>query len=84
MKRKIKRIAILTGGGDVPGLNAAMRQVVDRARKADIEVLGFRRGWSGLANYRIDGDPEWKSGKRTCPSTCAKRASSIPPTSPTQ
>ncbi len=61
MKRKIKRIAILTGGGDVPGLNSAMRQVVDRARKADIEVLGFRRGWSGLANYRIDGDPEWNS-----------------------
>ena len=59
MKRKIKRIAILTGGGDVPGLNSAMKQVVDRAHKADIEVLGFRRGWGGLANYRIDGDPDW-------------------------
>ena len=61
MKRKIKRIAILTGGGDVPGLNSAMKQVVDRAHKADIEVLGFRRGWGGLANYRIDGDPDWNS-----------------------
>ncbi len=56
---KIKRIAILTGGGDVPGLNNAMKQVVYRAHKAGIEVVGFRRGWGGLVNYRIDGDPEW-------------------------
>ena len=59
MKRKIKRIAILTGGGDVPGLNSAMKQVVFRAHKADIEVWGFRRGWGGLSNYRPDGDPDW-------------------------
>lgn len=59
MKRKIKRIAILTGGGDVPGLNNAIKQVVYRAHKVGIEVLGFRRGWGGLANYRIGGDPEW-------------------------
>jgi 6-phosphofructokinase len=59
MKRKIKRIALLTGGGDVPGLNSAMKQVVYRAHKADIEVWGFRRGWGGLANYRADGDPDW-------------------------
>ena len=56
---KIKKIAILTGGGDVPGLNNAMKQVVYRAHKAGIEVVGFRRGWGGLLNYRIDGDPEW-------------------------
>lgn len=56
---KIKKIAILTGGGDVPGLNNAMKQVVYRAHKAGIEVVGFRRGWGGLVNYRIDGDPEW-------------------------
>ena len=61
MKRKIQKIALLTGGGDVPGLNSAMRQVVSRAHKADIEVLGFRRGWGGLANYRIDGDPAWNN-----------------------
>jgi len=59
MRRRIKRIAILTGGGDVPGLNSAIKQVVYRAHKEDIEVLGFRRGWDGLANYRIDGDPDW-------------------------
>ena len=59
MGGKVKRIAILTGGGDVPGLNSAMKQVVYRAHKAGIEVVGFRRGWGGLVNYRIDGDPEW-------------------------
>jgi ATP-dependent phosphofructokinase / diphosphate-dependent phosphofructokinase len=59
MGGKIKKIAILTGGGDVPGLNNAMKQVVYRAHKAGIEVVGFRRGWGGLVNYRIDGDPEW-------------------------
>jgi 6-phosphofructokinase 1 len=63
MKKKIKRIAVLTGGGDVPGLNSAMKQVVYRARKQDIEILGFRRGWRGLANYRpeagLEGNREW-------------------------
>jgi len=59
MRRKMKRIAILTGGGDVPGLNNAIKQVVYRAHKVGIEVIGFRRGWGGLANYRIGGDPAW-------------------------
>ncbi len=63
MKRKIKRIAILTGGGDVPGLNSAMRQVVWRALREGIEVLGFRRGWRGLSSYRpeqgLEGNAEW-------------------------
>ncbi len=57
--RKIKKIALLTGGGDVPGLNSAMRQVVSRAHVAGVEVVGFRRGWGGISNYRPDGDPEW-------------------------
>jgi len=57
MQAKLRRIAILTGGGDVPGLNSAMKQVVYRAQKAGIQVVGFRRGWAGLANYRI-GDPD--------------------------
>ncbi len=63
MKRKIERIAILTGGGDVPGLNSAMKQVVWRAHREGIEVLGFHRGWKGLSNYRpelgIEGNAEW-------------------------
>jgi len=56
---KIKKIALLTGGGDVPGLNSAMKQVVARATAEGIEVVGFRRGWGGVSNYRIDGDPAW-------------------------
>lgn len=63
MKKKLKRIAILTGGGDVPGLNSAMKQVVYRAKRAGLEVYGFRRGWGGLANYRpdlgLEGNREW-------------------------
>jgi 6-phosphofructokinase 1 len=57
MSHKIRRIAILTGGGDVPGLNNAMKQVFYRAMKEGIQVVGFRRGWAGLANYKI-GDPD--------------------------
>jgi 6-phosphofructokinase len=57
--RKIKKLALLTGGGDVPGLNSAMKQIVSRAEAAGIEVVGFRRGWGGVANYRVGGDPEW-------------------------
>jgi ATP-dependent phosphofructokinase / diphosphate-dependent phosphofructokinase len=42
------RIGILTGGGDVPGLNPAIRGVVFRAEQEGYEVLGIRRGWAGL------------------------------------
>jgi phosphofructokinase-like protein len=48
----IKRIAVLTGGGDVPGLNAAIRAVVRRAEAKQFEVVGVRDGWRGL----IDDD----------------------------
>ena len=52
-----KRIGILTGGGDVPGLNTVIRDVTYRARYEDYEVVGIRRGWGGL----IYMDPEGKS-----------------------
>jgi ATP-dependent phosphofructokinase / diphosphate-dependent phosphofructokinase len=42
------RIGILTGGGDCPGLNAAIRAVVRCASAEDVKVLGFRNGWEGL------------------------------------
>lgn len=45
----MKRIGLLTGGGDCPGLNAAIRAVVRRAPAHDLNVLGFRHGWQGLA-----------------------------------
>lgn len=49
MKRK-GTIAILTGGGDVPGLNPAIRAVTIRANREGYRVLGIRRGWGGLVD----------------------------------
>jgi 6-phosphofructokinase len=52
----IRRIGVLTGGGDVPGLNVAIKAVVMRAVDQHVEVLGLRRGWLSL--LRINpGDP---------------------------
>ncbi len=45
-----KTIAILTGGGDVPGLNPAIRAVTIRANREGYRVLGIRRGWRGLVD----------------------------------
>ena len=56
-----KRIAILTGGGDVPGLNAVIKSVVYRATEAGYEVLGLRRGWEGLTHVQ----PELPDGGGT-------------------
>jgi len=44
----VNRIAVLTGGGDVPGLNAAVRAVVRRAEEKGLDVIGVRDGWRGL------------------------------------
>lgn len=43
-------IGILTGGGDVPGLNPAIRAVTIRALREGYQVIGFRRGWAGLVD----------------------------------
>ncbi|MCC6191563.1 MAG: ATP-dependent 6-phosphofructokinase [Anaerolineales bacterium] len=51
-----RRIGILTGGGDVPGLNVAIKAVVNRAQNRDVEVVGLRRGWASLLNLNPD-DP---------------------------
>ena len=48
------RIAILTGGGDVPGLNPCIKAVVNRAVDAGYEVIGIRRGWAGLLHLNPD------------------------------
>ena len=47
---KIKRIGVLTSGGDAPGMNAAVRAVVRTALSLGIECIGIRRGWQGLIN----------------------------------
>ena len=54
-----KRIAILTGGGDVPGLNAVIKSVVYRATEAGYSALGIRRGWEGLTHVRPGSDSEY-------------------------
>jgi 6-phosphofructokinase len=55
-----KRIGILTGGGDVPGLNAAIKTVTYRSSENDIEVLGLRRGWEALTHLNLE-DPASRS-----------------------
>ncbi len=52
MESKVKKIGVLTSGGDAPGMNAAIRAVVRAARYRGIEVVGVRRGYAGL----ISGD----------------------------
>jgi 6-phosphofructokinase len=47
-----KRIGILTGGGDVPGLNSVIKSVVYRSTELGYDVLGIRRGWEGLTHLR--------------------------------
>jgi len=44
----LKRIGVVTSGGDAPGMNAAIRAVVRLAHTRHLEVLGFERGWEGL------------------------------------
>ena len=50
------RIALLTGGGDVPGLNPCIKAIVTRAASLGWEALGFRRGWAGP--LYVDPDDE--------------------------
>src|ERR1043165_9945384 len=51
-----KRIGILTGGGDVPGLNSVIKQVVYRGSEIGAEVIGIRKGWEGLTHVNLE-DP---------------------------
>jgi 6-phosphofructokinase 1 len=55
-----KRIGILTGGGDVPGLNSVIKSVVYRGTEIGYEVLGIRRGWEGLTHVDLQ-DPASRS-----------------------
>ncbi len=48
-----KKIGILTGGGDCPGLNAVIRAVVRKSTRYNYQVLGIRRGWRGLMDYGL-------------------------------
>jgi ATP-dependent phosphofructokinase / diphosphate-dependent phosphofructokinase len=55
------RIGILTGGGDVPGLNSCIKTVVYRAVEEGHEVIGIRRGWAGLLDYNPDAPASCES-----------------------
>lgn len=59
--RRPRRIGILTGGGDVPGLNSVIKSVTYRATELGADVLGIRRGWEGLTHVRpaTELDPDY-------------------------
>lgn len=50
----MKRIGVLTGGGDVPGLNPCIKTIVNRAIDEGYDVIGIRKGWAGLLNCDLD------------------------------
>ena len=52
-QKKIKKIGVLTSGGDAPGMNAAIRAVVRTGRYFDLNVIGIRKGYNGLINGEI-------------------------------
>ena len=58
------RIGILTGGGDIPGLNQAIRGVTMRALREGFDVVGIRRGWAGLVD--LDRDTTEEPAAETC------------------
>ena len=71
--KPIRAIGVLTGGGDVPGLNAAIKALVYRAEHMGIRVMGLRAGWEGITYldrgrdvnqliFRNDDPTTWKSG----------------------
>ncbi len=49
---RVRRIGVLTGGGDVPGLNSVIKSVVYRSTELGYDVVGIRRGWEGLTHMR--------------------------------
>ena len=57
-KKKPGAIAILTGGGDVPGLNPAIRAVTNRALREGYQVIGIRRGWAGAVEVIRDREAD--------------------------
>ena len=50
----MKKIGVLTGGGDCPGLNAVIRAVVRKSIQYDWEIIGIKNGWKGLINGEME------------------------------
>ncbi|MBI3299965.1 MAG: ATP-dependent 6-phosphofructokinase [Elusimicrobia bacterium] len=65
--KNLKRVALLTGGGDCPGLNPAIRGAVLRLAQEGVECLGMREGWRGMIEGKADpltpADVAWIVGK---------------------
>lgn len=55
-KEKIGTLGILTGGGDVPGLNPCIKAIVNRALDEGMRVFGIKKGWAGLVDYHIEDE----------------------------
>src|SRR6201981_1731233 len=67
-------IGILTGGGDVPGLNPAIRAVTFRALREGYEVIGIRRGWAGLVDMVRDEKHETQNNSQRLTEDVVNRA----------
>ena len=67
-------IGILTGGGDVPGLNPAIRAVTFRAIREGYKVIGIRRGWGGLVDFIPDKDADNSDNVRELNADIVNRA----------
>jgi ATP-dependent phosphofructokinase / diphosphate-dependent phosphofructokinase len=67
-------IAILTGGGDVPGLNPAIRAITIRALREGYRVIGIRRGWGGLVDLVPDHDADNSDNYRELSEDLVNRA----------
>jgi 6-phosphofructokinase 1 len=48
MNKRIKKIGLMTSGGDAPGMNAAIRAITLNSLSNNLEIMGIRRGYSGL------------------------------------
>ena len=55
-KDNVRTIGVLTGGGDVPGLNPCIKAIVSRAIDEGVRVLGIKKGWAGLVEYHIEDE----------------------------
>ena len=67
-------IGILTGGGDVPGLNPAIRAITIRALREGYRVLGIRRGWAGLVDLVPEKDADNKNNVQALTEDLVNRA----------
>jgi 6-phosphofructokinase len=75
MTKKFKgTIAILTGGGDVPGLNPAIRAITIRARREGYKVIGLRRGWAGIVEMTQNPKDDNSNNYLELTSTIVNRA----------